>query len=143
ANQGVRMITYEAGEALRFDEACIRAGLRGVRNVLRQLAMLPPGRGKKTVPEPHVALNSSWVRAHTNGVFRPLVALGAHIRRGDVLGVINSPFTMEAAEIISPFSGILVGRENLPLVNEGEALFHIARFDEEIGRASCRENVYF
>jgi len=129
-NQGVPMITYEAGEALRFDEACIRAGLRGVRNVLRQLAMLPPGRGKKTVPEPHVALNSSWVRAHTNGVFRPLVALGAHIRRGDVLGVINSPFTMEAAEIISPFSGILVGRENLPLVNEGEALFHIARFDE-------------
>lgn len=129
-SQGIPMITYEAGEALRFDEACIRAGLRGVRNVMRHLKMLPPGRGKYPVPEPHIALNSSWVRANTDGVFRPIVALGAYIRRGDVLGVINSPFTMEATEIKSPFAGILVGRENLPLVNEGEALFHIARFDE-------------
>jgi len=33
-------------------------------------------------------------------------------------------------EVRAPCAGILVGRHNLPLVNEGEALFHIARFDE-------------
>ena len=27
-------------------------------------------------------------------------------------------------------AGILVGRNNMPLVNEGEALYHIARFEE-------------
>ena len=32
--------------------------------------------------------------------------------------------------IFAPAAGILVGRNNLPLVNEGEALYHIARFEE-------------
>ncbi|MES9860391.1 MAG: succinylglutamate desuccinylase, partial [Candidatus Thiodiazotropha sp. 4PDIVS1] len=30
----------------------------------------------------------------------------------------------------SPFSGIIIGRSNLPLVNEGDALYHIARFGD-------------
>lgn len=128
--QGVPMITYEAGEALRFDEYAIRAGLRGVRNVMRHLNMLPPSRSKKPKAEPAIALSSTWVRANTNGVFRPVVALGESLEKGQVLGYINSPFNLDYTEVLSSCAGILIGRENLPLVNEGEALFHIARFDE-------------
>ena len=49
------MLVYESGEALRFDETGIRAGVRGVTNVLRHLDMLPkkaaaPGRaGRRTI----------------------------------------------------------------------------------------------
>lgn len=128
-SQGIPVITYEAGEALRFDEDCIRAGYRGVRNVMQHLGMVAPSRRKATVEEPAIALGSSWVRANTDGVFRPLVSLGSRIREGQRLGVINSPFTLEEVDVLAPFSGILVGRSNLPLANEGEALFHIARFD--------------
>lgn len=32
--------------------------------------------------------------------------------------------------MLAPFSGIIIGRNNLPLVNEGEALFHIAEVSE-------------
>src|SRR5690625_2141319 len=74
--QGIPVITYEAGEALRFDEDCIRAGYRGVRNVMQHLDMVAPSRRKATVEEPAIALGSSWVRANTDGVFRPLVSLG-------------------------------------------------------------------
>ena len=35
------ILLYEAGEALRFDEVAIRAGVRGVVNVMRSLGMLP------------------------------------------------------------------------------------------------------
>lgn len=128
-NQGVPVITYEAGEALRFDEACIRAGYRGVRNVMQHLGMIAANRSRTVQKEPAIALSSSWVRANTDGVFRPLVALGEHIHEGQRLGVINSPFTHEETEVLAPFSGILVGRSNLPLANDGEALFHIARFE--------------
>jgi len=128
-SQGIPVITYEAGEALRFDEASIRAGYRGVRNVMQHLGMVTPSRRKATMEEPAIALGSSWVRANTDGVFRPMVSLGSRIHKGQRLGVINSPFTLEEVDVLAPFSGILVGRSNLPLANEGEALFHIARFD--------------
>jgi len=128
--QDIPVITYEAGEALRFDEASIRAGVRGVTNVMRHLDMLPQPRKAVQRIEPAVANSSTWVRAERDGVFRPLVALGARIKKDQLLGRISSPFSADEMEVISPCAGILVGRDNLPLVNEGEALFHIARFDE-------------
>ena len=132
--QNIPVITYEAGEALRLEEASIRAGLRGVLNVMRHLEMLPPKKGgsqRKPPLEPAVANSSTWVRADSDGVFRPLVALGARVKTGQVLARISSPFTAADEEtVVAPCSGILVGRNNLPLVNQGEALFHIARFDE-------------
>jgi len=77
-----------------------------------------------------VARSSIWVRAERDGVFRALVGLGERIKKDQVLGRIGSPFSSDEMEILSPCAGILVGRDNLPLVNEGEALFHIARFEE-------------
>ncbi|MFN3714099.1 MAG: succinylglutamate desuccinylase/aspartoacylase family protein [Alcanivoracaceae bacterium] len=128
--QNIPVITYEAGEALRFDEASIRAGVRGVINVMRHLDMLAPSRKPHAEIEPAVARSSIWVRAERDGVFRALVGLGDRIKKDQLLGRISSPFSSDEMEILSPCAGILVGRDNLPLVNEGEALFHIARFEE-------------
>lgn len=130
AERGIPMLLYEAGEALRFDEHCIRAGLKGVVSVLRELAMLPrsssrPGRR----PEPVVARASGWVRAGSSGILRVTAALGARVRRDQVIGVIADPFGTQELAVTANASGIIIGRHNLPLVNEGEALFHIARFE--------------
>ncbi len=128
--QDIPVITYEAGEALRLDEASIRAGVRGVLNVMRHLRMLR-ARRQSAVVQVAVATSTTWVRADVDGVFRPLVTLGARIKEQQVLGIISSPFTAaDEEELLAPCAGILVGRNNLPLVNQGEALFHIARFDE-------------
>ena len=128
--QNIPVITYEAGEALRFDETSIRVGVRGITNVMRHLGMLSERKVSGHHVKPAVAGSSTWVRAERDGVFRSLVALGARIKKDQVLGRISSPFTTDEIEVRSPCAGILVGRDNLPLVNEGEALFHIARFDE-------------
>lgn len=128
---GIPVLTYEAGEALRLEEGSIRAGVRGVLNVMRHLGMLSRRPGSRPVPEPTVANSSTWVRAEHDGVFRPAVALGARIKKHRVLGRISSPFTtMDEEELVAPCDGILIGRNNQPLVNQGEALFHIARFEE-------------
>jgi predicted deacylase len=130
AAAGIPAIVYEAGEALRFEEASIRAGVRGCVRVLRHLGMLPPSRrGRDAAWEPFVARSSQWVRAEIDGVFRPHAELGAHVQKGDLLGVVGSPMGEGEVEIRAPAPGVLIGRNNIPLVNEGEALFHIARFD--------------
>jgi len=76
-----------------------------------------------------VARTSSWVRAGRSGILRVTAALGARVRRGDVIGVIADPIGTQELEVTSNAGGIIIGRYNLPLVNEGEALFHIARFE--------------
>ncbi|MFP4560430.1 MAG: succinylglutamate desuccinylase/aspartoacylase family protein [Thiohalorhabdus sp.] len=127
-DRGVPVLLYEAGEALRFDEFSIRVGVRGVLNVLRALGMLRPSRRKRPLPEPYVARSSNWVRAPQSGFLRTTVELGALVKKGDRLGVVSDPFGEQEETVKALGEGIVVGRTNLPLVNEGDGLFHIARF---------------
>ena len=131
AEFGIPMLLYEAGEALRFDEVSIRAGVKGIVNVMRLLEMLPAGRSKaKKQIQPVVARASSWIRAADSGIFRAMIPLGGRVKKGTLLGIVADPFGEREIQLVSPFSGIVIGRTNLPLVNEGDALYHIARFGD-------------
>jgi uncharacterized protein len=126
---GIPMLLYEAGEALRFDEVAIRAGVKGILNIMRILGMLPASRQKARIPmESMVASSTTWIRAPESGIFRALVSLGSRVKRGQLLGVVASPFGDQEVTVNSPCAGIVIGRSNLPLTNEGDALFHVARF---------------
>lgn len=122
------IIVYEAGEALRFSEVAIRAGVQGVVSVMRDLGMLPRQKRKGKSYEPLVARNSTWVRAPQSGILRMVVPLGAQVDKGQLLGVISDPFGEREENVEATVSGIVIGRVNIPLANEGEALFHIAHF---------------
>ena len=125
----IPMLVYEAGEALRFDELAIRAGVRGVVSVMRALGMLPERRTSRRVPEPFVARGSTWVRAPESGIVVSRVELGSRVAKGQVLGVVSDPVGEEPVPIPSPVEGVLIGRSNLPLAHEGDALFHVAVFE--------------
>ncbi len=126
SENNIPVLLYESGEALRFDESCIQVGLRGVVNVMRALAMLPPSR-RKTAPTPAIAHGSLWVRAPSSGVLRTVMALGEQVRAGQVLGYIADTFGEAEQKITAPQGGLIIGKLNLPLVFEGEAVFHIAQ----------------
>ena len=125
---GIPIITYEAGEALRLDEKAIVTGVRGVVNVMRTLDMLPARRSRTMRAEPYVANATSWFRSPADGLFRPLARLGAHVYEGQTLGVVSAPFSSDDTVLAAPFEGIVICVDRLPLVNEGDALFHLARF---------------
>ena len=127
---GIPVITYEAGEALRLDEKAIVTGVRGVVNVMRTLDMLPARRSRAMRAEPYVANATSWFRSPADGLFRPLARLGAHVHEGETLGVVSAPFSSDDTVLAAPFEGIVICVNRLPLVNEGDALFHLARFGE-------------
>ncbi len=123
---GITVLTYEAGEALRFEPIAINAGIVGVKRVMQAVGMLRPSR-KKT-PSSVIAKSTSWQRAEADGILRTVVSLGDKVEKGQTLAYINSPLGNVEVEITANKGGIVIGQQTLPLVNEGDAIFHLAYF---------------
>jgi predicted deacylase len=126
ASQGKPVLVYEGGEALYFNDAAIRTGIRGIIKVMRHVDMLPPGRGGK-IRESIITDRTSWMRANISGIFTRRMKLGGFVRKGDLLGVLSDPLGDEEEKVIAPFAGIIIGQLAIPLVHEGDALIHLAR----------------
>ena len=123
---GVDMLLLEAGEALRFDRLSIETGVAGVGRVLAHLGMIAADDGLATVGIPARANRSVWVRSPRGGVAHIVRESGAGVRKGDLLARVSGLFGEAAAEMVSPVDGIIIGHATLPVVHQGDALFHIA-----------------
>ena len=131
-DRGLPMLLYEAGEALRFDEGAIQRGLEGVLSVMREIDMLPKEVEEKNSSnqEVFIALSSDWIRAPRSGILSINKCLGNRISEGSLLGYICDPLGVESEEIRSDREGIVIGHVTMPLVNRGDALFHVAQFKQ-------------
>ncbi|MGR0278327.1 succinylglutamate desuccinylase/aspartoacylase family protein [Marinomonas dokdonensis] len=140
---GTKVILYEAGEALRFDELSIRAGVKGIVGVMRHLGMLAKSRSKKSLSEPRIARSSSWIRATDSGFTTHIKELGDLVESGDVLAEIKSPYGDVLDQVLCKNGGIIIGKQNIPLVQEGDAMYHIAHFtspDEVAGHVESMQD---
>lgn len=124
--KGVDILLFEGGEGLRFDEFAARVGVTGILRVMRSLGMVSSTGIAKPKARPIRSTSSSWLRAPVGGLLRTFKAPGEEVSPGDVLGVISDPFGEIDTEILSEDGGLIIGRTNLPIVNEGDGLFHIA-----------------
>ena len=126
AERGTPVLLYEAGEGLRFDEFAVRVGLAGILRVMRDEAMLA-AKGIAKARTPSLSCRAStWLRAPVGGLLRTFRAEGEIVEEGDVLAAVSDPTGTVEAELLAPGSGILIGRAVLPVVNEGDAVFHLA-----------------
>lgn len=131
-DQGVPILLYEAGEALRFNDVPIRAGLAGIFNVMRAIHMLQPTRRTNArEPEPYVARSSRWTRVPESGMLTTVIRLGAKVNQGELLGYIDDPSGGRRHPILAKEEGVVIGRLELPIVHEGDAVYHIARFVDD------------
>lgn len=130
SDAGIKVLLYEAGQALRYDEFSIRAGLRGIINTMRHLGMLNKSRTKGHNIKRFIARQSGWVRATDSGFVKHIAQLGDHVQKGDRLATIASPFGETLATLISPAEGVVIGKQNIPLTLEGEAIYHVAYFKQ-------------
>ncbi len=123
--QGIPILLYEAGEALRFDSEAIRLGVEGILRVMDVLQMYP-------LPSLNPAVESveirdyKWIRATKAGILRLEVKLGQKVAKKQLLGVISDAFGEKTSKIRSSFDGIVIGLCQNPLVNQGDGIFHIA-----------------
>lgn len=125
-SRGVGMLIYEAGEALRLDEIAVRAGVRGIQNVMHDLGMLSARFASRPKAPPVFARTSRWTRAPEAGLFRAFKTLGDSVAEGDVIGLVTNPYDGIDTDVRAPIDGVIVGRINISVVNRADALFNIA-----------------
>jgi hypothetical protein len=123
ARQEKNIIVYEGGESVRFDHQAILEGINGTLRLMRHLKMID------WAPEPReenrIIWSSSWVRAKTAGLFQPTIQCGELVQRHQLVGTITDPFGEFKENIKSPAMGYVVGLNNNPVVNAGDALLHL------------------
>lgn len=128
---GVDVLLYEAGEGLRFDEMATRAGVAGILRVLHHMQMLPKKGIAAARVKPLFCQSSRWLRAPAGGLLRAFRADGEVVSEGDVMAAVSDPFGESDVDVTAPFDGIIIGRAVMPVVNEGDAVFHLAEVEHD------------
>ncbi|AWW75080.1 succinylglutamate desuccinylase [Erythrobacter sp. KY5] len=135
ARENVQMLLMETGEALRFDRFSMETGVAGIIRVLAHLGMIEADDGLTEVAIPARSNKTQWVRSPRGGVTHRMRKSGDAVKKGDLLAAVAGLFGEEPLEILSPTDGIIIGHATLPVVHQGDALFHIAHVDhpERVG----------
>ncbi|MCC6371857.1 MAG: succinylglutamate desuccinylase/aspartoacylase family protein [Bacteroidia bacterium] len=122
AKKNKPILVYEGGESMRFDYHAINEGVNGCLRLLNAYGMI-----NFEVPGNHSVhiKKGTWVRANSSGLFHMSVSNGARVTKGDLLGIVFNPFGVSEEKIVSQVSGYIVGINNQPVVNQGDALIHI------------------
>lgn len=123
ARKGKRIIVYEGGESLRFDPHAIEEGVAGTLRLMKALNMID------TAPEPsesnRVIWSTTWIRAKHAGLFQPNIKCGQLVHRGEWVGTITDPFGEFKEEVMASQTGYVIGLNNGPVINAGDALIHM------------------
>ncbi len=129
---GSTVLLYEGGEAWRFDRDAIEAGVLGVGRVLARLGMVhtvdePVGLdGSTAAPLPVESRSSGWVRVRRSGIAGIDVELGQHVERGQIVATVRDSVGRRLSQTRSSRTGMVIGLTRQPLVNQGDAIIHIA-----------------
>jgi len=133
-DKGIPMLLFEGGEALRYEEKVIQTALLGILSVMESINMIAPKKLKrrKKYEEVYTARSSAWIRAPQSGSLRAGIKLGEKVTKGQNLGTISDPFGDNLTVVKNLRTGIVIGMTVLPLVNRGDAMFHIASFEDSV-----------
>ena len=124
---GVKMLLFEGGEALRFDEVAIDAAVQGTLRLMKHLGMIKEALPLPPHIKPIISTSSTWLRAPEGGILHSPRHAGDRIGAGEEVGAITSVLGENPVPIVADDEGIIIGRTHLPIVNRGDALFNIAR----------------
>lgn len=127
---GIPTLLFEGGESLRFNGKIIKSGVQGTISIMRSIGMLPQLKNPPKIKDVFIAKSSHWVRAPHSGILASKKRIGDRVKKGEVIGIISDPFGYQRHEIHAKLSGIIVGAVIMPLLNEGDAVFHIATFKD-------------
>jgi len=124
AERDKTVLLYEAGQANRFDEEAIEAGVNGVMRALRAMSMID-GRLPRAKPTKLIR-RTRWVRARRGGIAEIVVRLGEHVEEGQPIASISDAFGVRPTQVKASETGWVIARTQQPLVNSGDALIHVA-----------------
>ncbi|HYF02310.1 MAG TPA: succinylglutamate desuccinylase/aspartoacylase family protein [Patescibacteria group bacterium] len=119
-----QIFVYEGGESLRFDEFAIMEGVNGTLRFMNHLGMAAAPKARhKTV----IIGRDTWMRARSSGLFHSYVRYGSRVEIDELIGSITDPFGETEYEVRADMGGYILGLNNMPIVNKGDAIVHIGR----------------
>jgi predicted deacylase len=124
--QGKPALVFEGGESQRYDATSIEYGLSGLDRILSHLNIVPG----KSAGQPYLRQHfkhQSWVRSPKAGLFLWGKSSGDQVKKGEVIGRVNDPYgSKDSRDVKASYTGYIIGHSNAAVVNQGDALFHIA-----------------
>tara|TARA_B110000902_G_scaffold263865_1_gene343939 strand:+ start:1430 stop:2380 length:951 start_codon:yes stop_codon:yes gene_type:complete len=121
---GKTVLLFEGGKSKELNPTVINEGVNGTKNVLIRLGVIE---GEITVREtPIFVEKAKWLRASHSGMFKIRVSNGSFVKKREVLGVIQDPFGEFKKKIYAPFNCHIFCINKTPIVNKGDALFHLS-----------------
>jgi len=130
---GVPTITVEMGQAHRFERSLIDDALDGVRSVFAEYGLQESGRvrwpGWRTV-----VTEKTWIRADAGGIVDMHHDRGSLVHEGERVCTITDPFKAAGTPVEAPFTGVLIGVLENPVVYPGNPICHLAELDPETAR---------
>lgn len=127
AKLDVPFLLYEGGTTQRIEQNVVQTGINGAVRVLEYLGVKTPSEQLQMIEPSKLLINNRWLRAPQSGMFELAVANEAFVQRGDVLGYVRDPFGKREKPIKAPESAYIFCVNESPVVNKGDAIFHIGQ----------------
>ncbi len=126
---GVPAVTLELGAALVFEPEMVRRGVEGVRNLMRDLKMLP---GAVERPRTAFVGNATTTVPTSIGGWATLqVALGDRVRKGQAVGFVADPFGRVTERLTAPVDGRVLVVATDPMREPGDRLVTLLSQNDE------------
>ena len=133
---GVPAITVELGEAHRFQRDLIDSALDGVTSVFAEYDLFE--REAVHWPGWRAIVDSTnektWIRADAGGIVEMRYDRGSLVHEGDEICQITNPFMGDPVSVEAPFTGVIVGVLENPVVYPGNPMVHFIELDERTTR---------
>jgi len=115
AAAGIPAVTAEAGGCGLLEPAEVERHVRGLRNALRAVGMLP-GEPEPPPPRQRLVERFVWLRSATGGWWQADVGAGDAVAAEGRLGAVLDPFGDELETITAPESGVVLFLTTSPAV---------------------------
>jgi len=124
---GIPILLFEGGKSRESNKYIAKEGVEGILRVLKHLDMLG---NRHTAPEPLaptvIIEKSKWVRAHRSGLLHVKIECNKRVEKGEFLATITDPYVKMRFKVTAPNEGYIINVNQSPIVNQGDAIFHIS-----------------
>jgi uncharacterized protein len=125
---GIPALTLEIGNPHRIQKDLVRASLLGIKNVMRDLKILPGPVSRKNVDTVHCK-SSFWIYTQQGGFLETIPPVASLVEKGQVLGRLRNIFGTVVKEYRAPYDGIVIGRSVNPIAQSGARIVHLGVFE--------------
>lgn len=135
-SKGKKVLLFEGGKSKSFDKRAIQAGVNGAVNVMNYLGITNITYEQETDTKQVFIEQSKWVRSPYSGMFSTVAKNGMLVKKGEILGYVTDPYGDFEKKVKSPETGYVFCINTSPIVNKGDALFHVGTEYEKLTKTT-------